>query len=279
VQQKAPETEAPSRGRGGPLAAFLAMPNERPVKTIAVAVVLCLVCSVVVSSAAVLLKPLQQLNQARAVKTEILKVAGLWEEGKDVDQLFEQIDTRIVNLADGSYMENMDPRAYDQRKAARDPAQNLVIPPDQDIARIKTRARYATVYQVKEGSNLELVILPVHGYGLWSTMYGFLALDGDGHTIQGITFYEHAETAGLGSEIENPAWRKTWIGKKILDETGKVRFQLVKGGVDPASPDARYQVDGLSGATLTADGVTHMMQYWLSDQGFGPYLAKLQESR
>jgi Na+-transporting NADH:ubiquinone oxidoreductase subunit C len=134
------------------------------------------------------------------------------------------------------------------------------------------------VYLVEDDSGeVDMVILPVHGYGLWSTMYGFLALSGDGQQVRGLTFYQHAETPGLGGEIENPRWLAKWEGRKVFGPAGEVRLQVVHGNVDPGSEWAEWSVDGLSGATLTADGVSNMVQYWLGDQGFGPFLARLRE--
>jgi Na+-transporting NADH:ubiquinone oxidoreductase subunit C len=253
------------------------MSNETRAETLKVAAVLSLVCSVAVSSAAVLLKPLQERNKAQAMRGEILRAAGLLEEGRDINELFEeQIQTRLVELASGDYLEGVDPSAYDQRAAARDPQASVAIPPEQDLAAIKRRAKVAPVYLVGNQDKPDLIVLPVHGYGLWSTMYGLLALDGQANAIKGISFYEHGETAGLGAEIENPRWQAQWLGKQVFDASGDVRFELAKGGVDPSSPDAEYRVDGLSGATLTADGVTNLMHYWMGDQGFGPYLARFR---
>ena len=251
--------------------------KDTPLGTLMVAAVLCLVSSVAVSTAAVMLKPLQERNKTQAMHADILKVAGLSAEGNNIEALFEEhIITRLVNLETGEYVEDVDPLSFDQRAAARDPQQSTSVPPDQDIASIKRRANYAPVYLVGDGDSPELIILPVHGYGLWSTLYGLLALDSEGNTIKGITFYEQAETAGLGAEITNPDWQAQWSGKQVFDASGAVQFKLVKGGVDSASAAAQYEVDALSGATLTSNGVTHLMRYWMSDQGFGPYLAKLR---
>jgi Na+-transporting NADH:ubiquinone oxidoreductase subunit C len=246
-------------------------------ETIKVAAILCLVCSVAVSSAAVLLKPLQARNKAQAMRGEILRAAGLLEEGRDINEQFaERIKTRLVNLQTGDYTQDMDPDGYDQRAAARDPKTSVAIPQEFDVASIKRRARYAPVYLVGDEDKPDLIVLPVHGYGLWSTMYALLALDGQASAIKGISFYEHGETAGLGSEIENPRWQSNWVGKRIYDDTGEVRFELAKGSVDPSSADAEYRVDGLSGATLTANGVTNLVRYWMGDQGFGAYLERFQ---
>jgi Na+-transporting NADH:ubiquinone oxidoreductase subunit C len=251
--------------------------KDSPLGTLTVAAVLSLVCSIAVSGAAVLLKPAQERNKALALKKEVIRVAGLLEPGVDVATLFERrVQTRLVDLAKGAYVTDVDPDTYDYREAARNSNASEAVPPEQDIARIKRRADYAPVYLVHAGERLETVILPLHGYGLWSTMYGLLALAADGRTVRGVTFYEHGETAGLGAEIENPRWQALWKDKLATDESGAVRFRLVKGGVKHSDPTAPYSVDAISGATLTSDGVTNLIRYWLSDQGYGPYLARLR---
>ncbi len=261
-------------GRKGWLAS---LPNDSVAKTLVVAIGLCLVCSVIVSATAVALKPLQERNAALARKIQILKVADLMEEGGDVDALFSQVETRIVDFDTGQFTDAVDPETYNQHKASEDPATSIRVPPEQDIANIQRRARYAPIYLVREGDEIETIILPIHGYGLWSTMYGFLALAGDGRTVKGITFYEDGETPGLGGEINNPRWQARWEGKQVYDETGEARLRVIKGSPTAGSPEAVYQVDGLSGATLTANGVSFTIRYWMGDEAFGPFLAWLRE--
>lgn len=254
------------------------MPNDTPIQTLKVATVLCLVCSVAVAGAAVFLKPLQEKNKLQAMRGEILKAAGLFEEGRDINELFEQqIQTRLVDLQTGEYVEGVDPNAYDQRAAARDPQDSVAIPLAQDTAAIKRRAKVAPVYLTGDPDKPDQIVLPIHGYGLWSTLYALLAMDGEAAAVKGVSFYEHAETAGLGAEVENPGWQQQWVGKKIYDDSGNVLFALARGGVDPSSPVAQYQVDSLSGATLTSNGVTNLVRYWMGGEGFGNYLTKLRE--
>ncbi len=244
-----------------------------------VALSLCVVCSVIVSTAAVTLKPLQEANKVLERKRNILLAADLYREGEDIDLLFEQVETRLVDLATGEYVEGVDATAYDQRAAARAPDTGVVIPRDKDIAKIRRRAKDAPVYLVRDSTGVRSVILPVHGYGLYSTLYGFIALSSDGNTVQGMRVYEHGETPGLGGEVANPAWLATWRDKEVYDEEGKVRLAVVKGVVDRDSPEVRFQVDGLAGATMTSRGVTNLVHYWLGEEGFGPFLAKVRAER
>ncbi|SMF11706.1 Na(+)-translocating NADH-quinone reductase subunit C [Pseudobacteriovorax antillogorgiicola] len=247
-------------------------------KTFLVAGVLCVVCSILVSMAAVLLRPTQEANKALDKKKNILAAAGLLEEGVDVEKVFaEKIRVRAVNLDSGEYAEDIDAAKYEQRKAASDPKRSEKIPNDRDIARIKRTAKVASVYEVMEGNELKQVILPVHGKGLWSTMYGFLAIASDTTTVVGLGFYEHAETPGLGGEIDNPKWKASWVGKKLYDDNWNLVFSVLKGQVQESNPNAIHQVDGLSGATLTANGVHAMVRFWLGPDGFQDYLIKVRE--
>jgi Na+-transporting NADH:ubiquinone oxidoreductase subunit C len=270
----------------------LGLGNDSLEKTIAIAVALCLVCAVLVSFGAVALKPLQVYNKNLDMKKNILDVAGLLEEGKDIDAAFsEQIEPKIVDLETGDYVENVNADEYDQRKAAKDPAQSVAIPKDKDIAHIRIKAKLAKVFLVKEGDKIKSIILPVSGYGLWSTLYGFLSLDADGQTVQSINFYDQAETPGLGGEVVNPKWRALWKGKKVYAETdqpamdkgtiedadiGEPALALIKGVVDNERPGSQYQVDGLAGATLTSTGVTNLVRYWMGKEGFARYLSKVR---
>jgi Na+-transporting NADH:ubiquinone oxidoreductase subunit C len=258
---------------------ILALPNDSTKKTVVVAAALCLICSVLVSAAAVFLKPQQQYNKALDKRRNILEIAGLMEPGKSVDELFKKIETRVIDLESGEYVEMENPGAYDQRKASKDPSMSERLAAADDIASIKRQADKASVYLVKEGDQLKTIILPVHGYGLWSTLYGFLALEADANTITGFGFYEHAETPGLGGEVDNPNWRAMWPGKFVYDQSGNVAIEVIKGSVDASTPNAQHKVDGLAGATLTSRGVKNLLRFWMSDQGFGPYLKNIKAQK
>jgi len=276
---------------------YLDLPNDSFKKTVAVALTLCLVGAIVVSGSAVILKPLQEWNKAKDEKINILEVAGLYEKGTDVDSAFKSIETRIVDLATGDYVDGIDAKNYDQWKAAKDPAQSVAIPPADDIASIKRKPKYSKIYVVRDAGNIKTLILPVNGYGLWSTMYGFIAVQADGETVVGMNLYDQAETPGLGGEVVNPKWKELWKGKKIYNFSGKelhesnltekgqtidigeVALGLVKGGVDPSKAGSEYQVDALAGATLTSRGVSNLVRYWMGREGYAIYLAKVRNGR
>lgn len=263
----------------GLLQKYLSMPNDSIQKTLFVAVALCLACSIVVAGSAVFLKPIQTSNQTLDIKQNIVEVAGLLKGGQSVDEAFQKIETRMVDLSSGEYTDAVDPASYDQRQAVKDASLSQPVPPDQDIAKIKRQAKYAPVYLVKEGDEVKTVILPVHGYGLWSTMYGFLAIESDLNTVVGLKFYDQKETPGLGGEVENPLWRAQWEGKKIHDDDDQLRIKVLKGTVDKTREESQYQVDGLAGSTITSRGVTNLLHYWLGENGFGPYLDQLSTER
>lgn len=253
------------------------LPNDSIGKTLLVAIGLSLVCSVVVSVSAVGLKPRQAANAEASRRAEILRAAGLMSPGADVDELFAtRVETRILDLDTGGFADDVDPDGFDQAAATTDPATSRALSKTEDIAGIVRRPRYVPVYLVRDGDSVATVVLPVHGYGLWSTMYGFLALGGDGNTVEGLSFYQHGETPGLGGEIENPRWLAGWQGKQVFGRDGQVELAVVKGQVDPSGPESAWQVDGLSGATLTSNGVNNMIRYWLGDDAFGPFLQRLK---
>lgn len=241
------------------------MSRDSTGKVLAVAFLVCLVCSILVSVAAIGLKSRQVQNQEEEKRRNILQIAGLYDPAKSVEEQFKKVSSRSVDLASGEFV------------AAGDAGSPYVIPPEKDLAGIKVRPRSMEVYLVEEAGTLQQIILPVYGKGLWSTMYGFIALAPDLTTVSGFGFYQHGETPGLGGEIDNRSWLSSWPGKKVYNEQGEVKLKVLKGPVDAASVNARYQIDGISGATLTARGVSNLLAYWLGENGYKPFLAGLRK--
>ncbi|WP_339344266.1 Na(+)-translocating NADH-quinone reductase subunit C [uncultured Alcanivorax sp.] len=250
--------------------------NESVGKTLLVAFLVCVVCGVVVATAAVSLRPVQNENKLIDKRMNILLAAGMYDASQDVNEQFKSIERKFVDIESGDYVEM--PESYDQRTAAKDPAQSERLSGDVDIAGIKNQADVAEVYLAR-GDNGELsrIILPVHGYGLWSTLYGFLALEPDANTVAGLGFYEHGETPGLGGEVDNPKWKALWEGKKLYGDQGEVEIQVIKGTVESNTPNAEHKVDGLAGATLTSKGVSNLLRFWVGENGFGPYLKRMRQ--
>jgi len=254
--------------------------KESTVRTLTVAVLVCLVCSVFVAGAAIALKPTQVENRLLDKQRSILAIAGLGEPGMSsakVKEVFDStITAKLVDLESGTFSDAFDPITFDPLKAAKDPKTSESLRGSEDIAGIKRQEKYTTVYMVEKDGELETLILPVRGYGLWSTLHGFIAVKGDLNTVVGMGFYQHGETPGLGGEVDNPKWKGQWPGKTLFDDNGDLAVQIVKGGVDPQSPRATHQVDGLAGATLTSVGVDNLLKFWLGQNGFGPFIANLR---
>ncbi len=248
---------------------------ETPTKTLLVALAVSLVCSVMVAAAAVSLRPKQAENELRFQQSNILAAAGLLDEDRDISEQFEQIEVRVVDLESGEYADDIDPNDYDVQAALRNPQLSDPLDKSEDIANIKRRERYSKVYLLRDGDRIETIILPVRGYGLWSTMYGFLALEADGNTVSGLSFYEHGETPGLGDKIEDPQWLALWHGKEVYDADGDPAIEITRGKAPAGDPHA---IDGLAGATLTSRGVENLLTFWLGQQGYGPYLRRLEQS-
>ena len=249
--------------------------NNSIKKTLIVAFSLCVICSVVVSSAAVVLKPKQLQNQALDRKSNILQVTQLYKPGDDIEEKYAELITpRVVNLETGEYSESLDPDTYDQFDAARDPATSRTLSGDDDIAGIGRQEKFSTVYLVGNPDDPDQIVMPIRGQGLWGLMEGFLSVRGDGNTIVGLSYYDQSETPGLGGEVDNPRWKAKWDGKKIYEDGDfqDPQIQLVKGGAS-----GEYEVDALSGASLTSRGVTNMLRFWLSDEGYAPYLARFHD--
>ncbi|MFC3121071.1 Na(+)-translocating NADH-quinone reductase subunit C [Agaribacter flavus] len=240
-------------------------------KTIGVVVAVCLACSIVVSSAAVGLRALQDSNAALDKKSNILTAAGLIElatnKAEINDVYSSRVEEKYVDLATGQYVDKPFD-GYDMYKAAKNP--DYMVDVEGSNVGFLRRSSVASVYHVKnEQGEVSRIILPVHGSGLWDLMYGFLALDNDGETIRELIYYQHKETPGLGGEIQNPDWQKKWDGKQLY-KNGQVAISVDKS----VQAGDQYAVDALSGATLTSNGVKNTLQYWASENGYGNYLKR-----
>jgi Na+-transporting NADH:ubiquinone oxidoreductase subunit C len=253
-------------------------------KTIGVVLGVCLVCSVLVSTAAVSLKSRLEENKKLDKIKNILDAGNLYSEGKSIEETFRsKIESKIIELESGEFFSEkkyddiINIEDFDIKVVAADAKYGMEIPSDKDIAGIKRMPKYMAVYLVKEKDEINKIILQIYGKGLWSTMYGFVALNKDLKTIEGFTFYEHGETPGLGGEVDNPRWKQIWKGKLAYDEEWNVKIEVLKGKVDKSSSNAKYQVDGLSGSTMTTRGVDHLVKFWFGENGYAPFITKLRE--
>ena len=240
------------------------------VKTVIVATALCFICSMVVSFAAVNLKSIQEANKAIDKQKNILQVAGVYHEGIDVNKTFSSFQPLVVDLNSGKFTDKFDPSIFDDKKAAQDPLLSVSL--ENDPASIGRRTNYATIYLLKkDDGSLDKVILPIHGYGLWSTLYGFIALEDNLNDIFGLQFYQHAETPGLGAEVDNPKWKAQWKGKKLNNENGELMIQVAK-----TQKYKDHHIDALAGATLTSNGVDNLVKFWMGKDGFKKFLNNLK---
>ncbi len=254
------------------------MANESITKTFTVAALLAIVCAIIVSLADVSLKGLQRQNQTLDRQTNILRAAGLVQPtekvtGAQAAELFKKSAAVVVDLQSGEIVPDADPEAVEADKTNLRPLDKA-----DDIAGIGSVPKLGVVYLFfNDDGTLDAVTLPIVGTGLWSTLYGFLSLNGDFVTVKNLVFYDHGETPGLGGEISNPTWERKWVGKVAIDKQGEPVLQVIKGAVNPEDKKAVSMVDGISGATLTGKGVTNTVRFWLDVNGYGPFLKKLRE--
>lgn len=258
------------------------MRTDSPAYAVAFATVVCVVCSLFVAAATILLKDRQAAAKMLYIqKNVLLEVTGVVPPGStaevDRDELFRsRIRARLVDLASGEYVEEpgIDPLRYDQRAARNDPARSREAAANS--AQVRRVPQRAVVYHLLDKGEPAQVVIPIEGQGLYSTIYGFIALDADGRTVRGLAFYEQGETPGLGDEITSHKWRALWPGRKAFDDDWQVCLRVKKGAAGSPDEDP-CQVDGVSGATVTSDAVSHMLSFWLGEQGFGKYLARTRE--
>ena len=265
----------------------MSKPKNSNVSTLATALILCLICSVLVSVAPVSLKQKQLSNVQIDRNKNILMAANLFDPTKDaasvVEERFKNVETKIINTQSGAFatedeltkagITNID--AYDPAKAAKSDELGVKLG-DDDPARVGAVPKYAKVYLLKdESGKIKNIILPINGYGLWGQIYGFITLQSDINTIEGISFYQHKETPGLGALIEEADWRAKWNGAKTYNDS----FDKVTIGVSKAGSPQPGKIDGISGATLTTAGVNNMVQFWLGERAFKPFLDNLRNGK
>jgi Na+-transporting NADH:ubiquinone oxidoreductase subunit C len=249
--------------------------------TIGFAVVVCVVCGIGVAGAAVALGERQAENKVLDQQKQVLLVAGLLQPGQaakpeEVKALFDKnIRREVIDLKSGTPAKDVEATTFDQRRAQKDPKTSTTAPAN--AAKVFRLPNNALVYHVLKDGKTDMLILPIEGYGLWSVLYGYLALASDANTVKGITFYQHAETPGLGGEVDNPKWKGLWPGRKIFDAKGQPALTVIKGQAGPPANDP-HRIDGLSGATITSNGVTNTIKFWFSKDGFGPYLENFRKT-
>jgi len=228
--------------------------------TLGFAATVTIVCSVLLASAATLLKDRQDKNVELDIKCNILNVLGLSEskaiESEKIFALYnDKVKSYIVDL-EGNLIK-------DQKAEDIDP---------------KSQPDLLPVYARQENDQIVAYCIPIQGKALWSTVKGYIALEQDLNTVKGITFYSHGETPGLGGEIEKDWFTNGFKGKSILDDNGElVSIHIVKGKLRSGAADLAHKVDGISGATLTGKGVTRFLKATL--EKYEPYFATVRGVR
>jgi len=273
--------------------------KDSPINTAIVAGSLCLVCALVVSTAASVLKDIQDKNIALDRKKNLLLVTKFPEDAiaspDSIESTFtDNFDQWIIDMDTGERAEadclkamseigkkgwtdkNLTEK-YDQYLASKTKKKEVCtkIEKGADPANVKYREKYSYVYRLKnEDGTTKTWVLPIRGYGLWSMMHGYLAIKPDFQTVEGIVFYDQAETPGLGGEVKSERFMNWWPGKQLFGEDGEVRIQVVKG----AEKSSKHDIDAISGATITSNGVTKAMKYWLGPEGFKPFIDRMKDS-
>jgi Na+-transporting NADH:ubiquinone oxidoreductase subunit C len=208
----------------------------------------------------------------------VLVAAGLAERGselgdREIAARFLELEPRLVDLDAGWYA-SADASviaAYDYRAAVEDPERVRAIASGADLASLASRPELMPVYLLREGGELERVVLPVYGQGMWSAIHGYVTLERDLTTIAEVWFYDQGETPGIGDRIQTPEWLAQWRGKRVYADDGTVALR-VGGGETPALS----RIDAITGATITVTAVGRIVRYWLGDDGYAPFLDKLR---
>lgn len=238
--------------------------------TLGYAAMVCFVCSILLSAFAMGLKPAQEKAALLDLNTKILSVFSLTEEGmssQDVETRFADYVKEVVIDQSGKVYPDI------EFGSLKDKDKCAVLKTDR--ARNSEDCKLS-LYQKVENGQVTAVAIPIVGKGLWSTLYGYMALEKDANTVAGITFYKHGETPGLGAEIDQKWFTDNFVGKKVLDASGSVYgVTVAKGKAEDSGLPAEHVVDGISGATITANGVTDLVKDCV--QLYEPYLAQLRK--
>ena len=249
--------------------------NESIVKTIGVAFAVCLICSLVVSSSAVSLRDLQKENKLNDKRIKILQVADIYDPSISIAEQFSELESKFIDFNTGLMMDeynNFSIDEYDQIVVTKDPNLSSKVPTSEDIAIIKNRENVGKIYILRdEIGAIDKLVLPIRGYGLWGTLYGYISIEDDFNTVSGIEFYDHKETPGLGAEVDNPKWKAQWKGKKINNDSGELMITVAK-----TQKYKDHHIDALAGATLTSNGVDNLVKFWMGEAGFKKFLTNLQ---
>ncbi len=250
---------------------LLSTPNDSRVKTLAIAFIVSAICALMVTAATVVMRPIQAQNRAAEQQARleglIAAVPGMADLVASAGG--EALTTVVVDLERGAAATDVSPENL--QAALSEPSNWTELAAAEDIAGIRTRPRFVQIYLLRDGERVSLAILPVVGTGYNGRIQALLAMNGDMQTLAGIAITEQSETPGLGARIEEPRWQQTFAGKQLFDATGGTRFAVARG---PARTD--FEVDGITGATRTSNGITQMVRFWVGANGYGPLMAAIR---
>ena len=243
--------------------------------TLGFAGAICVFCSIGVAGASLGLKPLQEANKKREFQTSILTAVGLGEEARNTEDVGALYAERIAEV----YVD--DAGAVLDDSADRDGDQVLnysdVKSARKQVKGTSEKPGIYPVFQRKDGTSVGAYAFEMQGKGLWGPITGYLAVKPDARTVMGATFDAPKETPGLGAEIMYAKFTEQWVGKRIVNDGGEIApIRVVKGSAELMCQDApQHCVDGVSGATITSDGVTYMVEDALRDV-YKNYLQQIQ---
>ncbi|MDP5146887.1 Na(+)-translocating NADH-quinone reductase subunit C [Shewanella sp. ULN5] len=247
----------------------MAFKKDSVMGTMVFIISLSLVCSFMITGTAEILKERKLVKKRDEVQQFVLKAAGVESNSSDFRELFtSRVQPKLVDLESGQFIEHENILDFDGRMAAINPETSRK--PKKDTAKIKSRADQVRIFEVfDDQGELTSIVMPIYGKGLWSMIYGYLAVEPDLNTIKNIVFYEHGETPGIADFVTDPEWNALWQGKKLFDEKGKIAIKVVKGG---AKAGDVHGVDGVSGATRTGVGIQKAVEFWFGVEGYQNFL-------
>lgn len=250
---------------------LLALPNESRTKILGMAFLVSAFCTLLVSGATVILRPIQAANQAAEQQARLESlVAGIPGMSALLQQTEGSLRTVVVDLARGSAATDVTPDTL--ATALEETANWSSLTAADDLAGLGSRPDYAQVYLLRDAEGkISLAILPISGAGYNGLIDAILAVEGDMNTIAGLAITNQSETPGLGARIEEPAWLAQFPGTRLADDAGRLRFAVARG-----SSASDYEVDGITGATRTSNAITRMVQFWVGPQGYGPLMAAIK---
>lgn len=257
-----------------PMQRFLARPNDDRVKVFGVAIAVALVCSFLVSIATVTLRPIQEANLAAEREARMAAMLDTLPGMRDLIAATgaDTLETRMVDLSTGTFIADGDTAGFDFDVAIGGEETSVDIESSSDVAQLRRRPNAVPVHVLEANGSVQLVVLPVWGRGYKSTISALLALQADLNTVAALTILEQDETAGLGARVEGEAWLSQWPGKQVYAEDGTISISVVRGGAESV-----HEVDAISGATVTSNGVANMLRYWLSGDAYGPLLENMAQ--